>query len=99
MYEDDLYPTAEHAFHAAKTSKAKRGVYVMAGVDAKEAKRLGQTLPITRGRKWWDANKVAIMFIIVCVPLGGCVFPFFLFFCTVSDEKMPIARVLPVLSR
>lgn len=54
--DDDLYPTVENAYQAAKTEPEHRAVFTTC--TPSEAKRLGRKVPI---RPDWDLVKVMVM--------------------------------------
>ena len=58
-YEDQLFPSSEHAYQAAKTTdKALREILTDAGVSAGQAKRVGRQFKLRDG---WDDIKADIM--------------------------------------
>jgi N-glycosidase YbiA len=57
-FEDEVYPSVEHAFQAAKTtSPSARQKILEAGTSGK-AKQIGRTVPL---RPYWDLSKITYM--------------------------------------
>lgn len=57
-YDDETYPTIEHAYQAAKTTNAGLRKLIRLSSSASAAKRLGQTVPL---RPDWERIKVMVM--------------------------------------
>lgn len=57
-YEGEIYPSAEHAFQAAKTLDPDLRNKIAARLSPGEAKRLGQMIPF---RPMWDNIKIQVM--------------------------------------
>ena len=55
-YEDDIYPSVEHAFQAAKFPKAEREAFFLG--SAAQAKKMGRTANLPTN---WEEIKVDIM--------------------------------------
>lgn len=58
VYENDLYPSLEHAFQAAKTTDSKEREWVRSARQPGEAKRRGRK--VTK-RSEWDDIRVNVM--------------------------------------
>ena len=58
-YEDRTWPTAEHAYQAAKTLDPESKDYILRIPSPGVAKREGRSIPLIPG---WDSVKVSIMF-------------------------------------
>ncbi len=56
-FEEEFYPTVEHAFQAAKTRTISRREWFKRG-SAAQAKRLGRSIPLRRD---WEEIKVRVM--------------------------------------
>lgn len=60
-YDGKVYPSAEHAFQAAKTTDPLYGQQIRQALTPKHAKQLGRELPPPVFRKDWDAVRVKVM--------------------------------------
>lgn len=59
VYAGETYPTAEHAFQAAKTLDKKWRARIQGAAVPGNAKALGRAAPL---REDWEAVKIAVMF-------------------------------------
>lgn len=60
-FEGESYPTAEHAFQAAKTKDPAWKKRIRCADEPGKAKHLGRRAPLEGGRKVWDARRVDVM--------------------------------------
>jgi ribA/ribD-fused uncharacterized protein len=60
-YPSHEYPTLEHAFQAAKTHSLSVKGDIRAAATAREAKRIGKSIPADKFRSDWDDKKESIM--------------------------------------
>src|SRR3990167_10206859 len=58
VVDGELYQTVEHAFQAAKTDDLNLKSQIRAAGSAREAKRLGRSVPLIQG---WDEKRLDIM--------------------------------------
>lgn len=58
VFEDDIYPSVEHAYQAAKTLNARERFQIRESSTPGKAKRLGKTVEL---RPDWDSMKIAVM--------------------------------------
>lgn len=57
-WEGEYWPTAEHAYQAAKTDHAGARELIRTAMTPAEAKRIGQRVPLD---PWWNRKRVPVM--------------------------------------
>jgi ribA/ribD-fused uncharacterized protein len=62
LFEDKIYPSAEHAYMAAKTTDEATRVYIASAPTPGKAKRIGKTIQL---RENWDLIKLQYMRVIL----------------------------------
>lgn len=60
-FEGETYPTAEHAFQAAKTDEPSWKLRIQMAKTPGQAKHLGRRAPLAGGKAAWDGRRVEVM--------------------------------------